>query len=65
MTARSRIGRFYARRNRFGEFRDFSLVGNRQDRRVKARTIVKSGYGDKGDLAHIDKHLKKSIGMRK
>jgi hypothetical protein len=41
----------YVRRNKKGQFKESDDVGRSiaQDVRRKAKTVVKSGYGDKGD----------------
>ena len=41
----------YVRRNEKGQFKESDDVGRSlsQDVRRKAKTVVKSGYGDKGD----------------
>jgi hypothetical protein len=41
----------YARRNPKGEFKEMDDVGRSlaADRRTKAKTVTKSGQGDKGD----------------
>ncbi len=41
----------YVRRDRKGQFSDSDDVGKSHaaDRRVKAKTVAKPGYGDRGD----------------
>jgi hypothetical protein len=41
----------YVRRNKKGQFKESNDVGRSlaQDVRRKAKTVVKAGYGDKGD----------------
>ena len=41
----------YVRRNKKGEFKEVEDVGRSlaADRRKKAKTVAKPGYGDKGD----------------
>ena len=41
----------YVRRNKKGQFKESDDVGRSlaQDVRRKAKTVVKAGYGDKGD----------------
>ena len=48
---KSKGGARYAKRTAAGEFREMDDVGRSQkaDRRTKAKTAVKSGYGDQGD----------------
>lgn len=43
----------YAKRTQTGEFTELDDVGRSQtaDRRVKAKRVVRSGYGDQGDQA--------------
>ena len=44
--------KFFVERRRDGTFQKFTRIGKslRADRRVKARTIVKKGFGHRGDL---------------
>ena len=44
----------YVRRDKKGQFKESDDVGRSlaQDVRRKAKTVVKSGYGDKGDPKH-------------
>jgi len=44
-------GSFYAKRTAGGQFKELDEVGRSQraDRRVKAKTMAKSGFGDQGD----------------
>ena len=47
----NKAGTFYAKRTRRGRFKELDEKGRSltTDRRRKARTTVKSGYGDQGD----------------
>jgi hypothetical protein len=47
----NRAGAFYAHRGPGGQFKDMEERGRSlaADRRQKAKTVVKSGYGDRGD----------------
>ena len=44
-------GRFFSQRTRQGRFADLTQAGKSvaRDRKTKAKTTVKSGYGHKGD----------------
>jgi hypothetical protein len=48
---RNRAGTFFAKRTRRGRFKELDEKGRSltTDRHRKARTTVKSGYGDQGD----------------
>jgi hypothetical protein len=48
---KSPSGTFFAKRTRSGRFREMDETGRslRTDRRRKAKTKVRSGYGDRGD----------------
>lgn len=48
---KNRAGTFFAKRTRTGKFRAMDQQGRslRSDRRTKAKTTTKSGYGDRGD----------------
>jgi hypothetical protein len=49
---RTKIGRFYVTRNRLGQIKRWVSIGNslRADRRTRAKTKVKPGYGHLGDV---------------
>jgi len=51
MGKRNKIGRYYVERDRHGRFKNWVSIGKslKRDRRVKAKTITKSGYGHRGD----------------
>ena len=44
--------RFFVQRSRDGTFKKCTRIGSslRADRRVKSKNIVKSGFGNRGDL---------------
>jgi len=47
----------YVRRNKRGEFKESDDVGRSlgQDRKQTARTVTKSGHGDKGDRRKVNR----------
>ena len=51
MTIRTKIGKFYVERNRIGQIKKWVRIKKSlsADRRKKATTKVKSGYGHYGD----------------
>jgi hypothetical protein len=51
MTIRTKIGKFYVERNRIGQIKKWVRIKRSlsADRRVRARRIVRSGYGHVGD----------------
>ena len=51
MTKRTKIGKFYVERNRLGQIKKWVSIKRSlaRDRATKSKTIVKSGYGHKGD----------------
>jgi hypothetical protein len=53
-------GSAYAKRTATGQFTELDDVGRSQkaDRRVKAKTTVKTGFGDQGDQ-HVRRTVKK------
>jgi len=54
-------GSHYAKRKASGEFREMDEVGRSQraDRRIKAKTAAKSGFGDQGDRKRTSKRATK------
>ena len=52
-TVRTKSATFYAKRTARGRFKEMDEKGRslKADRRRKAKTKVKSGYGDRGDRA--------------
>ena len=50
---KAKIATLYAKRTARGRFREMDEKGRslKADRRVKAKTKTKSGYGDRGDRA--------------
>jgi len=50
-------GSDYAKRTASGQFKELDEVGRSQraDRRVKAKTVAKSGFGDQGDQKRTTK----------
>jgi len=54
-------GSYYAKRRAGGEFKEMDEVGRSQraDRRVKAKTATKSGFGDQGDRKRTTKRATK------
>lgn len=52
MTIRTKIRKFYVERNRLGQIKKWVKIKRALavDRSKKARTVVKSGYGHKGDI---------------
>jgi len=48
---KSKSASFFAKRTTKGRFKDLDEIGRsqRSDRKKKAKTKTKSGYGDKGD----------------
>jgi hypothetical protein len=50
-------GSLYAKRRASGQFKELDEVGRSQraDRRVKAKTATKSGFGDQGDQKRTTK----------
>ena len=53
-TVKNPAGTFYAQRTAGGQFKDLTEKGKSlaRDRQTKAKTVVKSGFGHKGDRAH-------------
>jgi hypothetical protein len=49
---RRHADRFFAQRDEKGRFEDLTKAGKSiaRDRKTKAKTVVKKGYGNKGDL---------------
>ena len=56
----------YVRRNKKGEFKEVDDVGRSlsADRRRKAKTVTKSGQGDKGDRAAPKKKSAKKVKVK-
>jgi hypothetical protein len=52
-TVKAKNATFYAKRTARGSFREMDEKGRsvKADRRTKAKTKTKSGYGDRGDRA--------------
>ena len=52
-TVKAKNATFYAKRTARGRFKEMDEKGRslKADRRRKAKTTVKSGYGDRGDRA--------------
>jgi hypothetical protein len=52
-TVKAKSATLYAKRTARGRFREMDEKGRslKSDRRVKAKTRTKSGYGDRGDRA--------------
>jgi hypothetical protein len=52
-TVKSRTATFYAKRTSRGRFKEMDEKGRslKADRRTRAKTKSKSGYGDRGDRA--------------
>jgi hypothetical protein len=50
-TVKAKNATFYAKRTARGQFKEMDEKGRslKADRRVKAKTKTKSGYGDRGD----------------
>jgi len=51
MTVRTKIGNYYVERNRIGQIKKWVRIKKSlsADRKIKAKTKVKSGYGHRGD----------------
>ena len=51
MTVRTKIGNYYVERNRIGQIKKWVRIKRSlsADRRKKAKTKVRSGYGHRGD----------------
>jgi hypothetical protein len=60
-------GSFYTKRTAGGEFKELDEVGRSQraDRRVKAKTATKSGFGDQGDQKRTTKRAAKKRATKK
>jgi hypothetical protein len=59
MTNRTKIRKYYVERNRLGQIKNWVSIGRSlsADRRVHAKTTVKSGHGHQGDLKRAVMHL--------
>jgi len=52
---RTKIGKYYVTRNRIGQIKKWVSIKRSlsRDRSTRARTSVRSGYGDQGDIRNM------------